>query len=710
MGACRAFRNWRQDDDVFDWPWFKSLVTATVDKAVAAPGLFDLRPEDGPLSSRYRARWLRVYGFPGMKEALAFSDGVFENYREHHYRAGCHIGVISAYVLQLLPLHLRDTEGRLQRVAASVAQLTNLHAPFSHLIKTDWPLFRLLHLLSRVQRAPPPDIWSGSAQPRAPNGAARTLCSNVESAVVSLSSGANFIYVTAAEGPLAKFAGPVIGRWLALDIAAPLIFLALDAQSLHACRKAIEPDAAIIWCIDAPSRLGVEHVVAKYLSLAAIARLGHTAIWLDLDVFVIRDPSPSVARALSARIRPDIVFAKELTSESLVPSVVIARPLSEVVDTLVRYAYWLRDNPYLLDHQGWDQMLSNKVGDFAVNTDYKGRDVSIQDPKERPGPNLSFLPSPNEHVPKLRFAVLDKAYGSGDGWLGRSDGQDLALFHFWGAEESQSHLFSLLYSPEMDLQSHVLAVLSRYNRRPVAGPSLPAVKQSGPLYLVAVSYADGCCARSLKKNRNQALAVGADEARAYGRSDLEPTWAARHEHILSQRRGGGWWLWKPKLILQTLKDPAVPWNRGVVAWVDAGNFLHADPRPVIDDALRESDVAGMRLKLCLESDWTSSLTLQRLNASSKYAWTDRPQIGAYFLLFRKTSVAISFVEEWLRRSEDAETLLGGAAKTVDVTEIPGFQVHQADQSVLSILFKAHGFRALPLEEGHRVVTLARWRD
>merc|ERR1719210_2660418 len=81
--------------------------------------------------------------------------------------------------------------------------------------------------------------------------------------------------------------------------------------------------------------------------------------------------------------------------------------------------------------------------------------------------------------------------------------------------------------------------------------------------------------------RKKALSVGVNEARAYSRQDLGPDWVAKNHEILSQRRGAGWWLWKPYLILRTLNDRSIPWYTGVVMWVDAGNYLHADPRPLV---------------------------------------------------------------------------------------------------------------------------------
>ena len=119
MGACKSFRNWRDDPDQFDWPWFKPRLLGVVDAATADPTVFDLLQADGPLSRQYRARWLRLHDrLPDFMDAMGFADDVFDAYRDHHYKAGCHLGVISCYAMQIMLIHLRDVEGRLHRYTA----------------------------------------------------------------------------------------------------------------------------------------------------------------------------------------------------------------------------------------------------------------------------------------------------------------------------------------------------------------------------------------------------------------------------------------------------------------------------------------------------------------------------------------------------------------------------------------------------------------
>eukprot|EP00439_Symbiodinium_sp_Y106_P047029 s1589_g6.t1 len=732
LGACRKNTKWNSDPDVFDWPQFKKLLSEAVDELVSDESMFDLRPSDGPLSQQYSARWQRIHSLPAMKEVVYFSHDVFDAYRQHHYKAGCHLGVISCYILQIFVVLLRDIEGRLHKQVASVAQLVNIYGPVQQTAKTDWPVFRLLHFASLLQRAHPHDIWMGNQaneQHAAARDAAKSLVTEVEAATeTKFASGgeaAPIAFLTSAWGWMSKILDAVLKRWRVVSKTSPLLVLCRDDLALRNCKTSqkFNDPRPMVQCIDAPQRLGVETMVAKYIAMASIVRSGMHAVWLDLDVFIVADPSPFVMSELARQPSSSLLFSRHLLSESVTPAVVIARPNAEAVSLLMGFAGWLRENPYLLDHKAWDQFLTNNKGDFAGVFDYKGRNTTGH---ETEGPTHTFLPRFGLAPVSSNWSFIKSGFASGDGWRGREE--DVVLFHFWGAEESPEELFRIFYnkkallSPALD--SNAAEILQKYRREPVSAPLVSVLLKKEPLYLVAISYAHGCCRKSLQRNREHALKAGVDAARSYGKQHLGPDWLAANDAVLSQKRGAGWWLWKPYVILKTLKDPVIPWDKGVVLWVDAGNYLHADPRPFLASALEESDVVALRLKQCLEVDWTSKLTLEQMNMSSRYALIDRPQLGAYFLAFRKTKAVLSFVEQWLKLSEDPDTLMGLAVRnlnshggtgtlTSDILddEVPSFMTHQADQSIFSLLFKRYGYRASSLEaaprQGGHIGSLAR---
>ena len=406
----------------------------------------------------------------------------------------------------------------------------------------------------------------------------------------------------------------VLKRWWAVSKTSPLTVLCRDLLALRNCKTSQKfNDRPMVQCIDAPQRLGVETMVAKYLAMASTARSGVRAVWLDLDVYVVSDPTFLVEAELAKQPSASLFFSRHILSESVTPAVVIARPNPEAVSLLMGFASWLRENPYLLDHKAWDQFLTNNKGDFAGLFDYKGRNTTGP---EVEGPTHTFLPPVGLAPAKSNWTFISSGFASGDGWLGLE--KDLVLFHFWGTAESPEELFHAFYNETKEakkvnaqaLGSKATQVLQSYWREPVSAPLVSVLLKKEPLYLAAISYAHGCCRKSLKRNRDQALKHGVDQARSYGKQHLGPDWLSANDKVLSQKRGAGWWLWKPYVILKTLKDnpildpmshlgqssscsggcsvvafrqclekqpgqdPAIPWERGVVLWIDAGNYLH----------------------------------------------------------------------------------------------------------------------------------------
>lgn len=59
----------------------------------------------------------------------------------------------------------------------------------------------------------------------------------------------------------------------------------------------------------------------------------------------------SVGLPFSCSVK-ELVFARHQLSASISPAVLLARGSHKAASLLMGYAGWLRENPYLLDHQG----------------------------------------------------------------------------------------------------------------------------------------------------------------------------------------------------------------------------------------------------------------------------------------------------------------------------------------------------------------------
>jgi len=604
---------------------------------------------------------------------------------------------------------IRDTDAWLQRYVGAAWRLLNMLSPITSLVHSEWPIFRALHIGSLLRRHPRPWVPNRLEQEGEVSAELRVSALDPTSLVALVREALRpaprrAVYLTAAWGHMAGHIGAVVARWVALEFPR-LLLLALDRAAAEECqRHRLQRGRGRVRCIEMPQRFGVEAGVAKYLAMSVVAQSAPMAVWMDLDVYLPADPTAALERTFEESGFPPLAMGTTLTSRSLSPCFFAARG-GVASRWFLKYAAWLYEHPYILDHQGWDAFLRNADGDFYGGWDYKGRNIT-SDPGD--GLQLSFAPPDDTPDEPPSFAVLGREFASGDGFAVPLD--QLAAFHFWGALENQAELFSVFYPYERTgFRPAARAVLRQYARTPVSlTMDGVAARAQGAAHITAITYASGCCEKSIERNRRSALSVGVDAAHAYGFSDLAEDWAAAHASVLSQRRGGGWWLWKPYLILRTLRDDRVPWHTGVVLWLDAGNFYAGDPRPVVAEALRGSDVAAMRLKCCIESDWTSAVALEKLGGSG-FAIADTPQLGAYFLILRKTTKALAFVEEWLMRAEDPDILLeaGGEANLLSA---PSYQRHMADQSIFSVLFKQYGFEAMSLEDGHKAVQLDRWRE
>ena len=90
---------------------------------------------------------------------------------------------------------------------------------------------------------------------------------------------------------------------------------------------------------------------------------------------------------------------------------------------------------------------------------------------------------------------------------------------------------------------------------------------------VFIAYADAARAYSLKRIGRQARRLRIfDEVILYTPADLSEE--IKTHPLMQYRRGGGYWIWKPWLIQQTLREHA---PGDIVVYVDAGSTLRKSP-------------------------------------------------------------------------------------------------------------------------------------
>lgn len=169
-----------------------------------------------------------------------------------------------------------------------------------------------------------------------------------------------------------------------------------------------------------------------------------------------------------------------------------------------------------------------------------------------------------------------------------------------------------------------------------------------------------------------------------------PYFARVHGALMrANRRGYGYWIWKPFLISRNLRSARRAGLEGVL-YLDAGFEVNsrssaAAPRlrEYMTMAHESGGVFAMHLPGHKESEWTRRTVMDRLDLPSSLRATSQVQATPFFSC---TSSGEDFAEDWLGRCvEDDYSLLldpkPGEAQSLE------FREHRHDQSIFSCLIK-----------------------
>ena len=336
MGHCTM----HHDDRIpmekrFDWSNFKKLIsnftvaaeefasggrsetTSGKDKGhVFAPG--QLEP-GRTWTEAITQRWDRFFEVDAIMKAADEADLIFGAWRTDQYKAGCHLAVISAYVLHAFWYARSDRQAWLQRFLTAVTSVHAVHAPIIDALKTDWPVYSMWQGLYALRR-------ERSDLPSGPLVDAELLKGFLGTTRQD-EKPKKPLFLTHAFGWMSRYLYNVKSRFELWG--AQLLVLTDPGVCSH----------DDVWCVPTfPSLL------VKYDVLVFFAELGVPVCWVDLDIAWFRDPtpllvgahkllpSPAEGGAPTKKIHLDLVFAsKDLFGIGVSPALLFvpAIPVAE---------------------------------------------------------------------------------------------------------------------------------------------------------------------------------------------------------------------------------------------------------------------------------------------------------------------------------------------------------------------------------------------
>jgi len=209
--------------------------------------------------------------------------------------------------------------------------------------------------------------------------------------------------------------------------------------------------------------------------------------------------------------------------------------------------------------------------------------------------------------------------------------------------------------------------------------------------LVVINYSNSRFRKQQKVNTLSArYLAGIKNVIEYSPDDIDADFKKKHQHIFNQTRGGGYWIWKPYIILKTLEKL----NDGdYLFYCDSGAVFLKSPKSLIKEFEKlQQPILGFEIPL-IEKQWSKKDTVIILDAN-KYHFLESQQICAGYIFIKKNERAIKFFNEFLKYATD-ERVVTDIPNQLGSPNDPSFISHRNDQSLFSLLFKKYGFTPLP---------------
>lgn len=173
---------------------------------------------------------------------------------------------------------------------------------------------------------------------------------------------------------------------------------------------------------------------------------------------------------------------------------------------------------------------------------------------------------------------------------------------------------------------------------------------------------------------------GIIEINSYDFADITITkFYSENKKILDSPKGIGYWLWKPFIILETMKRLE---EGDIVIYSDCGIEIISDLKPLINICKVKEPVLLFANGNFPNSLWTKKDCFYLMDCDTEEARISR-HCDAAFALFRKCDVTIDFLSDWLSYGTN-ENIISDLPNVYGENSFDYID-HRWDQSILSLL-------------------------
>ena len=173
-------------------------------------------------------------------------------------------------------------------------------------------------------------------------------------------------------------------------------------------------------------------------------------------------------------------------------------------------------------------------------------------------------------------------------------------------------------------------------------------------------------------------------------TDLSLDFQNKFSDVLSKSRGAGYFLWKYKIIQETLNQTNID---DIVFYIDAGSTINYNSSKKLDEYY-EKLLSGnqshfaFRMNHIVEKFYTTKELLNYFDLTTESKEANEGQFMATVLMFKNCKESFGLLDEF------EKVVLTDPKLITDYysrhSQIKGFQEHRHDQSIFSLLSKIYG--------------------
>jgi hypothetical protein len=176
----------------------------------------------------------------------------------------------------------------------------------------------------------------------------------------------------------------------------------------------------------------------------------------------------------------------------------------------------------------------------------------------------------------------------------------------------------------------------------------------------------------------------------FEKNDIDQEFIEKNKSILNCRRGGGYWLWKPYIINETLKKIK---EEDIIFYIDSKYYFIEDFENLYADYMKNNDILVWKNKpnepIWYMKNWCKMHVIQKYNMYHKVFNENAEDCWGGALILKKNENTIRFIQEWLDMCCIYEDITDSTSK---IQNHHLFREHRHDQSLLSILLHKYNIK------------------